>query len=276
MIEIGKYQTLELSREMPFGCYLTDGEEEILLPAKYVPEFSKPGDELEVFCYLDHEQRPVATTQRPEITRDTFGVLKVAEMTEFGAFMDWGLDKHLLVPFREQPTRMKEGESYVVFCYLDPKSRRLVASARIDRFIDNSELTLKPGEQVEILCYRETDLGYEVVVNEAYKGLVFRNQVHGPFGAGTRRSAFVKEIRKDRKLDIVLEPLGHRKLEPAARKIYLALQESGGTLPLHDKSDPEAINQVLQMSKKLFKKGIGILYKQGKIDIEETGIRLRT
>lgn len=275
MIEIGRINTLEIKRESPHGLFLTDGTAEILLPGKFIPEDWQAGDLIEVFCYLDHERRPVATTQDPLITRDSFAYLQVAELTEYGAFMDWGLDKHLLAPFREQSGKMQAGASYVVYCYLDEKSGRLVASSRVERFLDKEKAEFRTGEGVEVLCYRETELGYEVIVNGRHKGLVFRDQVHRSFGPGTHCGAFVKKVRKDGKLDIVLEPVGHRKLEPAAERILKALEEAGGSLPLHDKSDPEAIKKVLKMSKKLFKKGVGILYRQGKIDLGDSGIRLR-
>ena len=275
MIEIGRRNTLEIKRDSPHGLYLTDGVAEILLPGKFVPDVWQVGDMLEVFCYLDHERRPVATIQKPLITRNAFALLQVAELTDYGAFMDWGLDKHLLVPFREQNGKMEEGAWYVVYCYLDEKSGRLVASSRVERFLEKGASGLRMGDGVEVLCYRETELGYEVIVNGRHKGLVFRDQVHRPFGPGTRCDAFVKQVRVDGKLDIVLEPVGHLKLEPAAGRILKALEEAGGHLPLHDKSDPDRIRKALKMSKKLFKKGVGILYREGKIDLEDSGIRLR-
>ncbi len=275
MIELGKYNTLTVLRDTRVGLFLGSGEEaEILLPLKYVPEGSEVGDSLEVFCYLDHEQRPVATTLTPAILRDSFAPLKVVEVNKFGAFMDWGLEKHLLVPFREQPVQMKEGEVHVVFCYLDPKSSRLVGSARLDRFLDNESLTVKEGQQVPLLVYSETPLGFGVVVQDRHKGLLFRDQVHQRIGVGSALTGYVKAIRPDRKLDIVLEPVGYRKLEPAAERIFAELNTAGGYLPLHDKSDPGEIQQQLQMSKKVFKRGVGILYRERRIEIRPDGIYL--
>ncbi len=275
MIELGKYNTLSVLRDTRVGLFLGSGEEaEILLPLKYVPGSIEIGDTLEVFCYLDSEERPVATTLTPGILRDTFAALKVSEVNQHGAFMDWGLEKNLLVPFREQPVQMREGAEYVVYCYLDPKSSRLVASARLDRFLDNTELTVTTGQKVSLLVYKETPLGYGVVVENRHEGLLFRDQIHRKVAVGSALTGYVKTIRPDQKLDIVLEPIGYRKLEPAAERIYEELLASGGTLPLHDKSDPQKIQDRLQMSKKVFKKGIGILYRERKIEIRPDGIYL--
>ena len=275
MIELGSYNTLAILRDTRVGLFLGDDEgEEILLPGKYRPEHYEIGDTITVFCYLDNEQRPVATTLRPLIERDSFAPLEVAEVNQYGAFMEWGLEKHLLVPFREQSVPMKKGEVHVVYCYLDPKSSRLVASARLDRFLDNLELDLQPGQQVRLLVSRETDLGFEVVVDNRHKGLLFRDRVFRELKTGDRLDGYVQKIRPDHKLDITLEPIGYRRLEPAASKIYEALQQAGGMLPLHDKSSPEAIQERLQMSKKMFKKGVGILYRERKIELRPDGIYL--
>ena len=275
MIELGSHNTLTILRDTRVGLFLGDEEgDEILLPGKYRPEHYETGEPLTVFCYLDNEQRPVATTLQPLIERDCFAPLEVSEVNQYGAFLEWGLEKHLLVPFREQPVPMKKGEIHVVYCYLDPKSSRLVASARLDRFLDNRELDLKPGQQVDLLVSRETDLGFEVVVENRYKGLLFRDRVFREIKTGDRLPGYVQKIRPDNKLDITLEPIGYRKLEPAALRIYEALQQAGGMLPLHDKSSPQAIQEALQMSKKMFKKGVGILYRERKIELRPDGIYL--
>ena len=275
MIELGRHNTLTILRDTRVGLFLGDEEgDEILLPGKYRPQQYEEGDTLSVFCYLDNEQRPVATTLQPLIERDSFAPLEVAEVNQYGAFLEWGLEKHLLVPFREQAAPMKKGEVHVVYCYLDPKSSRLVASARLDRFFDNRNLELKPGQEVDLLVSRETDLGFEVVVDNRHKGLLFRDRVFRELKRGDRLPGYVQKVRPDNKLDITLEPVGYRKLEPAASKIYEALRQAGGMLPLHDKSSPEAIQERLQMSKKMFKKGIGILYRERKIDLRPDGIYL--
>lgn len=275
MIELGKYNTLTVLRDTRVGLFLGTAEEaEILLPLKFVPEGSEIGDTLQVFCYLDNEQRPIATTLKPSITRDSFAALSVMEINQYGAFMDWGLEKNLLVPYREQPAQMKEGEVHVVYCYLDPKSSRLVGSARLDRFLDNSNLTVTAGQEVSLLVYKETPLGFGVIIDGRYDGLLFRDQVHRKIVPGASLTGYIKNIRPDQKLDVVLEPIGYRKLEPAAERIYEALVAAGGKLGLHDKSDPRQIKEVLQMSKKVFKKGIGILYRERRIEIRPDGIYL--
>ena len=275
MIELGNYNTLTVKRSTRFGLFLGDDDvDDLLLPAKYVPENLKIGDSVRVFCYLDHEERPVATTLEPAVTRNRFAALEVAEVNQYGAFMDWGLEKHLLVPFREQPVRMEKGRRYVVYCYLDPKSFRLVGSARLDRFFETDTSALQPGQEVELLFYRPTDLGWEVVADQRYKGLVFRDQIFREVQPGDVMAGYVKSRRADGKLDLVLEPPGAKRLGPAADRIYEALVEAGGMLPLHDKSDPEAIQARLGMSKKLFKNGVGVLYRERRILLKDDGIYL--
>ncbi|MEJ2585587.1 MAG: S1-like domain-containing RNA-binding protein [Robiginitalea sp.] len=275
MIELGIHNTLTILRDTRVGLFLGDEEgNEILLPGKYRPEHYETGDSLTVFCYLDNEQRPVATTLEPLIERNRYAPLEVAEVNQYGAFLEWGLEKHLLVPFREQTVPMKKGETHVVYCYLDPKSSRLVASARLNRFLDNRELEVRPGQQVALLVTRETELGFEVVVENRHKGLLFKDRVFRDLKRGDRLQGYVQKIRPDQKLDITLEPIGYRQLEPAASRIYKAMQQAGGMLPLHDKSSPEAIKERLQMSKKMFKKGVGILYRERKIDLRPDGIYL--
>ena len=275
MIELGNYNTLTVKRSTKFGLFLGDDDvDDLLLPGKYVPENIQIGDTLRVFCYLDHEERPVATTLEPAVTRNRFAALEVAEVNQYGAFMDWGLEKHLLVPFREQPVRMEKGRRYVIYCYLDPKSFRLVGSARLDRFLETDTSALQPGQKVEMLFWRQTDLGWEVVADQRYKGLVFHDQIFREVQTGEMLDGYVKSRRSDGKLDLVLEPPGAQRLEPAADRIYTALKQAGGMLPLHDKTDPEIIRERLGMSKKLFKNGVGILYRERRIVLGEDGIYL--
>lgn len=273
MIELGNYNVLKVLRKTSVGLFLGDEEgTTVLLPNKYVPENVAIEEEMEVFCYLDSEERPVATTLRPFIKRNEFAFLRVAQVNEFGAFLDWGLEKHLLVPYREQRPPMLEGQWYVVYCYLDPKSFRLVASNRLERFLDNTNLQLTQGEEVRLMVTRSTDLGWELIVNEKHKGLVYKDDVFQKIGIGDKLLGYVKKIRDDQNLDITLQPLGHLKLEPSAQKIYSMLTVNDGFLKLHDRSDPQEIKDILQMSKKTFKKAIGILYKARKIVIKEDGI----
>lgn len=275
MIKLGSYNTLKVLRNTSVGLFLGDADvDDLLLPRKYAPEHAKIGEELEVFCYLDQEERPVATTQRPFVTRDSFAYLEAVQVNDIGAFLDWGLDKHLLVPFREQRDKMEEGRRYVVYCFLDPKSQRLVGSSRWSKFVDNTALEVTPRQKVELLIARKSDLGWDVIVNNKHRGLVFQNQVHRELHVGDRLSGYIRQIRTDQKLDVVLEPLGQAKLEPAAEKVYQELQDKGGVLKLHDKSSPELIQRELQMSKKTFKKAIGNLYRAKKIEIRDDGIYL--
>ncbi len=273
MIELGNYNTLNILRSSSVGLFLGDEDvDDLLLPNKYVPENYAIGDPIEVFCYLDHEERPVATTLKPFIRRNEFAYLRAAQVNEIGAFMDWGLEKHLLVPFKQQRDRMEEGRWYVVYCYLDDKSFRLVGSSKLDAFLDNSNLSLQPGEEVSLLVSRKSELGWDVIVNGSHKGLVFHSDVFKKIGVGDRLKGYVRAVRPDQKLDIVLEPPGFQSQISAADKIYNHLLSQGGFIGLHDKSDPDEIKKALQMSKKNFKRAIGTLYKERKIDIREDGI----
>ncbi len=275
MIELGRKNSLEILRDTSVGLFLGDEEDnDVLLPNKYVPEGYEIGQKIEVFCYLDYDERPVATTLEPYIMLGEFRLLQVAEINEYGAFMQWGLEKHLLVPFREQREKMKEGQWYVVHCYLDQRSGRLVASNKLDKFLSNDSLELREWDEVDLVVTRQTDLGWEVIVNEKHKGLVYFNEVFKTINIGDVIPGCIKTIRKDNKIDISLQPLGSRVLEPAANKIFSIIKENGGFLGLHDKSNPEEIRDIMQMSKKTFKKGLGTLYKAKKIQLEKDGVRL--
>ncbi|MFS4455746.1 S1 RNA-binding domain-containing protein [Maribacter sp. 2304DJ31-5] len=275
MIEIGRINELEILRDTSVGLFLGDGHgHDVLLPNKYVPEDYEIGHAIEVFCYLDYDERPIATTLEPHIMVGEFRLLQVAEVNEFGAFMEWGLEKHLLVPFREQRIKMKQGQWYVVHCYMDQRTGRLVGSNKLDKFLNNENLNLKEWDEVELVVIRQTDLGWETIINEKHKGLIYFNEVFKSINIGDVIPGCIKKIRKDNKIDISLQPLGSRVLEPAANKIYETLKNNGGFLKLHDKSDPEEIRDMMQMSKKTFKKGLGTLYKERKITLEKDGIAL--
>ena len=275
MIALGKYSNLEILRDTTVGLFLGDDQgNDVLLPNKYVPEEFEIGDIINVFCYLDHSERIVATTLEPFVMVDQFKLLEVVEVNEFGAFMDWGLEKHLLVPFREQRNKMQEGQWYVVYCYLDEKTNRLVASNKLDKFLSNDELTVNVQDQVDLVVTRLTDLGWEVIINNRHKGLVYANEIYKKLAVGDQLTGYIKHIREDNKIDVSLQPIGYKSLEPAANLIYQQLLAHDGFLPLHDKSDPEDIKRILQMSKKIFKKGVGTLYRERKITIGTTGIQL--
>ncbi len=275
MIVLGKFNTLEILRDTSVGLFLGDGDgTDILLPNKYVPQDWEIGDQLSVFCYLDYEERPVATNIVPHVQRDSFALLRVAEVNAIGAFLDWGLEKHLLVPFKEQRSKMQEGQSYVVFCYLDEVTFRMVGSNKLDKFLDNSTASFETGDQVEALVTRQSDLGWDVIINDQFKGMVYENEVFKHIAVGDRMTAYVKQQREDNKLDISLQPLGVAVLEPSAKQVMSMLEAHKGFLPLHDKSDPQEIKAYLEMSKKVFKKAIGTLYKNRDISIESDGIYL--
>ncbi len=275
MIVLGKFNTLEILRDTSVGLFLGDGDgTDILLPNKYVPQDWEIGDQLSVFCYLDYEERPVATNIVPHVQRDSFALLRVTEVNAIGAFLDWGLEKHLLVPFKEQRSKMQEGQSYVVFCYLDEVTFRLVGSNKLDKFLDNSTASFETGDQVEALVTRQSDLGWDVIINDQFKGMVYENEVFKHIAVGDRMTAYVKQQREDNKLDISLQPLGVAVLEPSAKQVMSMLEAHKGFLPLHDKSDPQEIKAYLEMSKKVFKKAIGTLYKNRDISIESDGIYL--
>ena len=275
MIHLGEINTLEILRETDHGAYLIDDEDnQVLLPNRYVPKEFKIWEKLEVFVYLDNEQRPVATTDMPYIKRGEFALLRCNEVTEHGAFLDWGLVKELFCPFREQAFKMKPGGWYLVHCYLDEKSERLVASSKTNRFLDNNELTVAQFDAVDLIVSHPSDIGMNVIVNKIHLGLIYKDQIFSDISVGDKLKGIVKKIRPGNKLDIGLGQIGYRNIEPNAERIMHELHDNGGYLNLTDKSSPEAIKDTLQMSKKNFKKAIGSLYKQKEIEIKPDGISL--
>lgn len=276
MIRIGDYNTLDILRETDQGLYLADAENnEVLLPNRYVPESFQIWDKIEVFVYLDNEERPVAVTDEPYIIRDDFALLRCNEVTAHGAFLDWGMVKELFCPFKEQAFKMKAGGWYLVYCYLDEETDRLVASSKTNRFLDNKELTVQQFDEVDLIVSHPSELGMNVIVNNQHLGLIFSEDIFKDISVGDRLKGYVKKVRHDNKLDIVLGKIGYRKIEPNADIVMQHLEDSrDGFLALNDKSNPDEIKQVLQMSKKTFKKAIGTLYKKRLITIESDGIRL--
>jgi len=273
MIQLGNYNTLYVARSTSVGVFLDDGAgTEVLLPNKYVPKEIQLKDALRVFCYLDHQERPIATTLEPFVLRNNFAYLKAVEVNDIGAFMDWGLEKHLFVPFREQGVRMVAGQHYMVYCYLDEKSFRLVGSSKLRRFFKNGPEALKYNDEVTIQFTRPTHLGWEVVVANKYQGLVFFDDIFREVETGLKLQAYIKKIREDNKLDIALQPQGAKMLNSTADQIYEVLLANNGFLPFHDKSSPEQIMDKFKLSKKAFKKGIGVLYKERKILLKDDGI----
>ena len=275
MIDIGKFNVLRACKGASQGMYLCDEEgNEVLLPAREEPADLLVDDKLEVFVYRDSEDRIVATLLKPKIIRDSFAWLQVKELTKFGAFLDWGLAKDLLVPFSEQGRKMVKDKWYLVYMYLDEKSDRLVATTRFDRFLQEPPAGLKEGDEVDLIVVNATDLGVNVIINQRFRGLVFRNDLTKALEPGERLRGYVKNIKPDGKIDVGLQRPGYGKVPPSADRILDALRQGGGFLPLTDKSDPQEIQRHMEMSKKTFKKAIGALYKQRLISIDDDGIRL--
>lgn len=248
--------------------------DDVLLPNKFLTPDMKEEEYVDVFVYRDSEDRIVATTQTPHVRADQFAFLKVKDLNPVGAFMDWGLDKDLLVPFREQKMKMKPDQWYLIYLYLDEKSDRLVATAKVDKFYDKTIEHLQEDDKVELLVAHTTDAGINVVVNNRYRGLIFHSEIYQDLLPGDQTYGFVRKVREDGKLDIALRKKGLENLQEGAQTIVDELESSGGFLPVNDKSSPEEIQSLLQMSKKNFKKSVGILYKQKAIKIDEEGIHL--
>ncbi|WP_258104578.1 S1 RNA-binding domain-containing protein [Marinoscillum sp. MHG1-6] len=274
IIEIGKYNTLEVLKRTDFGIYVGDEVEEVLMPTKWVPEGTEVGDMIEVFIYADSSDRMIATTMTPKVVRDEFAHLRVSQTSSIGAFLDWGLEKDLLVPFKEQVVRMEAGKSYTIYMYLDEVTDRLVASSHLNKFLEHEQIDLEEGEEVELLISNDTELGFQAIINNKYKGLIYKNEIFGSVQPGDRIQGYVKRIREDKKIDLSLQKIGAASIEPNAEIIYQKLKDNGGVLNLHDKSAPEEIYDTLKMSKKNFKKAIGSLFKQKLILIGEEGIEI--
>ena len=277
MIELGKNNVLEVAREVDFGLYLTDGTDDVLLPIKYVPEGTKVGDQLDVFIYKDSEDRIIATTLEPFARLDEVAALEVVDTHAAGAFMDWGLEKDLFVPLKEQHAKMKEGGVYVVRVCYDHRTDRLIGVSKINSFFQTDIAGLSEGHEVSLLVYGQTDLGFNVVVDNSYTGLIYHDDVFVPLNIGDQTGGFIKTLRPDGKIDVTVRPVGLDAIESAKKTIMVNLRFSKeGGIDLHDKSDAEEIKLKLGMSKKLFKKAVGGLYKEGKIEMTEAGIKVKS
>jgi uncharacterized protein len=276
MIHIGDYNKLTILRDTEPGLFLGDDEDqEVLLPNRYVPDEFEIDDTIEVFVYLDNEERLVAVTDQPYIKKGEFALLRCNSVSEIGAFLDWGLVKELFCPFREQAFPMKAGGWYLVYCYLDEKSERLVASSKTNRFLDNKELTVQAFDEVDLIVSHPSDLGMNVIINKTHLGLIFNQDLYKDISVGDKLKGIVKKVRPGNKIDITLEKIGYRNIEPNAKSILELLENNEkGYLNLTDKSSPEVIKSTVQMSKKSFKKAVGTLYKQRRIRIEHDGIYL--
>ncbi|HWV69303.1 CvfB family protein [Chitinophaga sp.] len=272
MIKVGEYNLLRVKKEADFGVYLEGIDQEILLPARFVPDGTRVGDELEVFLYHDSENRLIATTQRPYGIAGDIVLLKAVSVTNQGAFLDWGLMKDLFVASSQQLTRMAPGQEYLVKIYIDELTGRIAATEKIDRYLSNENLTVKEKDQVNMVVYRRTDIGYVVIINNQHTGILHHSDIFRSIETGEKLTGFIRQI-KDNKIDVIAGKPGFNKVEDESGKILRLLQENNGYLPYHDKSSPEEIQDFFGMSKKTFKMTIGNLYKQRKIVFTQTGIK---
>lgn len=275
MIKLGEYNLLTAARRMEQGIYLEDeADNSVLLPNRYIPENLQIADQISVFVYNDSEDRIVATTLIPKITIGKIACLEVVSVSRHGAFLDWGLAKDIFVPFSEQSKKINSGDSVIVALYIDNVTNRLAASSRLNRFLKNDNILLKENEEVDLLIANSTDLGVNVIINDLYKGILYKNEIFQEINYGDRMKGFVNKIREDNKIDVILQKQGYANIKTNEEKIVAKLRENNGFLNLNDNSSPEEIIALVQMSKKTFKKAIGALFKRRLIRIEEKGIRI--
>jgi predicted RNA-binding protein (virulence factor B family) len=273
-LETGKYNKLRVVKFVDFGLYLDGGNGlEILLPTRYIPQNVETGSEIEVFIYRDNEERLIATTERPYGIVGEFQYMKVKDVSNAGAFLEWGIMKDLLVPFREQKTEMKTGHRYLVYIYLDFITKRIAASARLDKFLDNTPPDYTRNQEVDLIIAEETNLGYKVIINNSHWGLLYHNEIFRTLSKGEKCKGYIKDVREDEKIDVSLQRPGYEKIDDLSQQIMQKLEENGGYLPLCDKSDANEVYSLLSCSKKNFKKATGKLYKQHLIILEINGIR---
>ncbi len=274
-MEIGKINELKVVKEVDFGVYLDGGEYgEILMPKRYVPNDCKLEDVINAFVYRDSEDRLIATTEMPKAMVGDFAFLEATSVTTVGAFLDWGLPKDLLVPYREQGQKMVKGKQYVVYIYLDNESERIVASSKIDRFLDNLPPEYNENQPVGLFIVGKTEIGYRAIINNAHTGMLYKNEVFQPIKQGQQLKGFIKKVREDEKIDLCIEKPGFEKQDTLSETILDYLKQNEGFLELTDKSKPEKIYTLFNSSKKNFKKAVGALYKKKMILIEKDGIRL--
>ena len=274
-IELGKFNQLKVVKFVDFGLYLDGGDDgEILLPLRYVPEGVKEGDVLNVFLYLDNEERLVATTQTPLVQVGEFAFLEVNWVNQYGAFLNWGLMKDLFVPFREQKMRMVQGKSYIVYCYQDKESYRLMASAKVNKFLSNEMPPYQEGQEVDILIWQKTDLGFKAIVENKFAALLYDSEIFQSLRTGMRLKAFVKQVREDGKIDLILQQAGPRKVDDFAETLLQYIRDHNGFTSFNDKSDAEEIYNTFGVSKKTFKKAVGELYKMRLISLQPNGISI--
>ncbi|NVL45576.1 GntR family transcriptional regulator [Pseudomonas syringae pv. actinidiae] len=270
MALIGRYNSLQIVKHTNFGLYLDGAQDgEILLPNRYIPKDVPSEDEdwLNVFIYLDSEDKLIATTEKPKVQVGEFASLKVVEVNSIGVFLDWGLPKDLLLPYSEEKRTLQAGEYCVVHVYLDKHTRRITATARLDRYLDKTPANYSVGQEVDLLVAEATDMGFKAIINNKHWGLIHKNEVFKFMRAGKQEKGYIKEIRSDGNISLSLQPVGAEAASSLNTKILSKLRENNGTLPVSDKSDPQVISGLFGVSKGNFKKAIGALYKQGQIVI---------
>ena len=275
MVAIGDYNDLEIIKQVDFGVYLDSDDGEILLPAKYLPAQYQLGDRIRVFVYRDSEDRIIATTLEPKAKVGDFAALPVKDATNYGAFLDWGLEKDLFVPFSNQRDKMQPGRTYLVYLYLDENSDRIVATAKYEKYLRQDSPQLSEGQEVDLLVAGFSDLGIKVIINNQYLGMLYKNEVFRPLSVGEKTRGYIRKIREDHKIDVSLQKAGYEEVSDAADLVLDKLKAAGGKLALSDKSSPEEIYAALGMSKKTFKKAIGSLYREGKITLSEASIQVQ-
>ncbi|MEY3422130.1 MAG: hypothetical protein RIR48_2433 [Bacteroidota bacterium] len=273
MTQLGKINTLTIVKHVDFGVYL-DGQNmgEILMPKRYVTPDMKDGDEVTVMVYLDGEERYVATTEVPLAQVGDFAWLKVNKIENAGAFLDWGLSKELLVPFSEQKIKMEEGRSYLVYIYIDKVTDRITASMKLEKFFDSTTPEYTKNEEVDIIVWTPTEIGYKAIVNGKHQGVLYKNEVFKKLFTGQKMKAYIKKVREDAKIDLILDKPGYVKIDSTAQSIMTLLEKAGGFLPYNDKTDPEVIYNIFGISKKAFKQSVGNLFKQRLITLSDKGI----
>ena len=275
MVRLGEFNTLTIVKAVDFGLYLDGGDVgEILLPARYVPKDAKLYDEITVFIYLDQDERLIATTQTPLAKVGDFAYLEVAWVNEYGAFLNFGLMKDLFCPFREQKMRMRQGEKYIVYVKVDEDSYRIMATAKVERYLSDERPPYKHGDEVDILVWQKTDLGFKVIIDNKFQGLVYDNQVYRYLHTGDRMKGYIDHIRQDNKVDITLQPTGRKHTEEFSEILLQYLKDNNGRCDLGDKSPSELIQDRFKVSKKTFKKAVGDLYRQRLITITDEGLTL--
>ena len=274
-VKLGDYNTLTVIKEVDFGLYLDGKDEgEILLPTRYVPADAKVGDELRVFIYLDQDERLIATTEHPIVKVGEFGYLRVAWVNQFGAFLDWGLMKDLFCPFSEQKRKMEIGSYHMVHVHIDEESYRIMASAKVERYLSSDRPAYQHNDAVDLLVWQKTDLGYKVIIDNNYQGLVYSNQIFRPIHIGAHERGYIDRIRPDGKLDVMLQPSGRQQTTEFTDVLTDYLIAHGGSCPYGDGTSPETIREVFGVSKKTFKRALGDLYKRRVISMDEEGIHL--